>query len=109
MSDTTALPRYDLDLPADSWVTRDKAYNDYTVEDVLREVKVNLLPIRKNNSHRPVPPFFTFLQASVRKMVETIGSLLERLLPKSIHAVTARGFELIVALFVLAASIIFIW
>jgi hypothetical protein len=42
-------------------------------------------------------------------MVETTGSLLERLLPKSIHAVTARGFELKVALFVLAASIIFLW
>jgi hypothetical protein len=33
-------------------------------------------------------------------MVETAGSLLERLLPKSIHAVTAEGFELKVALFV---------
>ncbi|KPL88074.1 transposase, partial [Levilinea saccharolytica] len=58
---------------------------------------------------RPVPPFFTYLQASIRKMVETTGSLLERLLPKSIHAVTARGFELKVALFVLATSINFLW
>jgi len=75
-------------------LTGDKAYNDYTVEDVLREGGVELLLLRKNNSHHPVPPFFTFLQASVRKMVETTGSILERLLPKSIHAVPARGFEL---------------
>jgi hypothetical protein len=109
MSDTAALSRYHLDIPTGSWLNGDKAYNDYTVEDVLREAGVELLPIRKTNSHRPVPPLFTFLQASVRKMVETTGSLLERLLPKSIHAVTARGFELKVALFVLAASINFLW
>ena len=109
MSDTAALSRYNLDIPTDSWLTGDKAYNDYAVEDILHEAGVELLPIRKTNSHRPVPPFFTFLQASVRKMVETTGSLLERLLPKSIHAVTARGFELKVALFVLAASINFLW
>lgn len=108
-SDTAALSRYDLDVPDGSWLTGDKAYNDYAVEDVLREAGLELLPMRKSNSHRSVPPFFTFLQASVRKMVETTGSLIERLLPKSIHAVTARGFELKVALFVLAVSINFLW
>ena len=109
VSDTAALTCFDLNVPNGSWVTGDKAYNHYTVEDVLREAGVELLPIRKTNSLRPVPPFFTYLQASVRKMVETTGSLIERLLPKSIHAVTARGFELKVALFVLAASINFLW
>jgi hypothetical protein len=109
MSDTTALSRYDLDIPVGSWLTGDKAYNDYTVEDILHEANRELLPIRKKNSLRPLPPYFQFLQASVRKMVETTGSLIERLLPKSIHAVTARGFEIKVALFVLACSINFLW
>ncbi len=40
-----------------------------------------------------------------RKMVETAGSLIEQLLPKSIHAVTSQGFELKVALFVIASSL----
>ena len=40
------------------------------------------------------------LQSTVRKIVETTGSLIERLLPKSIHTVIANGFELKVALFV---------
>jgi hypothetical protein len=44
-----------------------------------------------------------------RKVVETTGSLIERFLPKSIYVVTARGFELKVALFVLACSINFLW
>jgi hypothetical protein len=109
MSDTSALSRYDLDVPIGSWLTGDKAYNDYTVEDVLHDTERELLPLRKKNSLRPLPPYFQYLQASVRKMVETTGSLIERLLPKSIHAVTARGFELKVALFVLACSINFLW
>ena len=46
-----------------------------------------------------------YLQAYFRKGVETVGSMIERLLPKSIHATNAAGFELKVALFVLAASI----
>lgn len=109
MSDIHALSLYNLDVPDGSWVTGDKAYNDYTVADVLHEANVELLPLRKDNSLRPVPPWFAYLQASVRKMVETTGSLIERLLPKSIHAVTAKGFELKVALFVLACSINFLW
>jgi len=43
--------------------------------------------------------------SSYRKTVEVIGSLVEQLPPKHIHAVTARGFELKVAPFVLACSI----
>lgn len=57
---------------------------------------------------RPLPPFFAYLQASVRKVVETTSSLLERLKLKSIHAVTARGFELKVAWFVPAVFINFL-
>jgi hypothetical protein len=108
-SDTKALSLYNFDLPEHSWITGDKAYNDYTIEDVMREAGLELLPLRKKNSHRPVPPYMTYLQISVRKIVETTGSLIERLLPKSIHAVTAKGFEIKVALFVLACSINFLW
>jgi DDE family transposase len=108
-SDTRALALYNFDLPAQSWVTGDRAYNDYTIEDVMREAGIELLPLRKKNSLRPVPAYMRYLQFAVRKIVETTGSLIERLLPKSIHAVTARGFELKVALFVLASSINFLW
>lgn len=108
-SDTSALGLYNFDLPEHSWVTGDKAYNDYAIEDGMREAGLELLPLRKKNSHRSVPPYMTYLQACVRKIVETTGSLIERLLPKSIHAVTAKGFELKVALFVLACSINFLW
>ena len=109
LSDTKALGLYNFDLPEHSWVIGDKAYNDYTIEDVMREAGIELLPLRKKNSLRPVPPYMFYLQSGIRKIVETTGSLIERLLPKSIHAVTAKGFELKVALFVLACSISFLW
>lgn len=104
-NDTKALKMYAFDLPEGSQVTGDKAYNDYEFEDLLQELQIELSPLRKKNSKRPLPPWVTYLLSSYRKMVETTGSLIERLLPKHIHAVTARGFELKVALFTLACSI----
>lgn len=71
----------------------------------MKEAGISLHPIRKKNSKRPVPPSVTYLQARGRKIVEATGSLIERLLPQSIHAVTALGFELKVMLFVLAVSV----
>jgi hypothetical protein len=102
--DVEGLEWFDFDLPEQSRIIGDKAYNDYELEDVLAEAALQLLPLRKRNSKRPVPPWMHYLQAHYRKAVETAGSLLERLMPKSIHAVTPQGFELKVVLFVLALS-----
>jgi hypothetical protein len=103
--DSTGLDYFDFDLPPASQIIGDKAYNDYEFEDLLAEADLYLLPLRKQKSKRPVPPWRHYLQAHYRKAVETAGSLLERLLPRSIHAVTAQGFELKVVLFVVALSI----
>lgn len=102
--DVSGLDYFDFDLPPKSQIIGDKAYNDYELEDVLKEADLELLPIRKANSKRPLPPWWRYLQAHWRKAVETAGSLLERLLPKHIHAVTAQGFELKVVLFIIAFS-----
>jgi hypothetical protein len=103
MGDVEGLDLFDL--PAGSQIIGDKAYNDYALEDVLLDADLHLMPMRKSNSKRPFPPWTRYLQAHFRKAVETTGSLLERLLPKSIHTVTAEGFELKLVLFVLALSI----
>jgi hypothetical protein len=104
-SDTSSLKLYNFDLPEGAKLTGDKAYNDYDVEDLINEAGISFIPIRKKNSKRPVPPWVHYLRSSYRKLIETTGSLIEQLLPKHIHAVTAKGFELKVALFVLACSI----
>lgn len=104
--DVDALKYYAYELPDGSIIYADKAYNDYEIEDLLKEVEhIHLIPIRKKNSKRAVSPSISFVQSYYRKRVETAGSLIEQLLPKSIHAVTSQGFELKVALFVIASSL----
>jgi hypothetical protein len=44
-------------------------------------------------------------QHDYRKRIDTVGSLIERMLPNTIHAVTAEGFELKVFLCVLAYNL----
>jgi hypothetical protein len=76
------------------------------MEDVLVEAaEIHLCPIRKKNSKRMLPPYSASVHHYYRTLIETVGSLLERMRPKTIHAVTAAGFELKVFLFVLAYSI----
>ncbi len=61
-----------------------------------------LRPIHKHNYKRPVSPGRHYLHTHLRKAIETAGSLLERLLPKHIHAVITQGIELKVILAVFA-------
>lgn len=104
--DVDALKYYAYELPDGAIIYADKAYNDYEIEDLLQEVDhIQLVPIRKKNSKRALPPSISFVQSYHRKRVETAGSLIAQLLPKSIHAVTSQGFELKVALFVIASSL----
>ena len=104
--DVDALKSYAYALPAGSIIYADKAYNDYEIEDLLKEVEhIQLIPMRKKNSKRALPPYISFVQSYHRKRVETAGSLIAQLLPKSIHAVTSQGFALKVALFVIASSL----
>jgi hypothetical protein len=104
--DVDALKYYAYALPDGSIIYADKAYNDYESEDLLKEVDhIQLLPMRKKNSKRALSPSIAFVQSSHRKRVETAGSLIAQLLPKSIHAVTSQGFELKVVLFVIASSL----
>lgn len=105
VGDVTGLDFFDFDLPQESWIIGDKAYNNYELEDVLATAGLELLPVRKKNSKRAVEPSVRYLQSLYRKAVETAGSMIERLLPKSIHATSQAGFELKVVLFVLASSL----
>jgi hypothetical protein len=104
-ADTGALHWYQFDLPAGATIVGDKAFNVYAIEDDLARVGIHLCPLRKKNSKRAVPPWETYLRERDRKPVETAGSDLMRRFPKSIHAVTAVGFELKIVLFLLAYSV----
>lgn len=104
--DARVLKQFACDLPPNAVVDADKAYNDYEYEALLTEATgILLLPLRKKNSNRAFEPWILFWQERMRKRVETTFSLITQGFPKAIHAVTAKGFELKVVLFVLAFAI----
>jgi hypothetical protein len=55
-ADVRALHRFQFDLPTGSTVYANRAFTHYLVEDVMKEARIELQPIRKKNSKRPVPP-----------------------------------------------------
>lgn len=103
-TDIKAFKRLSLDLPEGSTIYGDKAYTDYEEEDLLAESGIDLKPQRKENSKRQHSGCMNYLIDCKRKMVETAFSGIARLFPKHIHAVTAIGFEIKVALFACVPS-----
>lgn len=104
-NDTGALQWYQFDLPPGSTILGDKAFNVYAIEDALHAADLALGPLRKKNSKRAIPPWETYLRSIARRYIETVGSSITCRFPKTIHAVTAAGFELKLVLFLLAYSI----
>lgn len=108
--DSTIFKQFDLDLPEKSTLYADSGYTDYTYEDLINEASnINFLVARKSNSKRPHKPWVNALISYGRKAIETAFSKINSLLPQSIHAVTAKGFELKVFLFALAHSFNCLW
>ena len=102
-SDIGAFRKIDLDLPINSLLYADKAYNDYKYEDKLvHQKQIYLQPIRKKNSKRKGCLVLEKIRKKKRRMIESAFSCIEKLLPRSIHAVTIAGFKLKTTLFVLA-------
>jgi len=105
-NDMKAFKKIELNLPKNSSIYADKAYVDYAYEDrLIQEKQVHLLPIRKKNSKRRGGGFLAGVRAQKRKMIETAFSCIEKLMPRSIHAVTKAGFELKTMLFLLAYAV----
>src|SRR5512147_1923970 len=108
-ADVRTLEALAWSLPDGSTVYADAAFTHYETEEWLWETQqITLLPMRKAHSTRPVPAWAAYLQARGRKIIETAGSQISRLMPRHIHAITAQGFELKVMLFVLAYSVSFV-
>jgi len=92
-----------LGLPAGSVLYTDAGYTDYVAEDLFNEASGSQQQTaRRQNSKRPHHPAQSFLLQYFRKGIETCFSQLTARFPKQIHAVTAAGFALKIALFIFA-------
>lgn len=100
--DLTALKIMDLPLKQGSILYGDKAYTDYAFEEELFEKKeIRLIAQRKRNSKKPHPKDIESRRSKVRKRIETTISSIVRMMPRWVQAVTERGFELKLTLFLL--------
>jgi hypothetical protein len=107
VADVTGLHCLPLDLAAGATLLADAGYTDYDWEDaLLADAGVRLVSLRRGNSKRPLPAWVRFICQRSRRQIETVFSRIASLLARSIHAVTAHGFELKVFLTVLAYAII---
>ena len=77
--------------------------NQRKIEDYMFETEGVYLKIaRKSNSKRPDEPWSKFLKEVNRKRIETTFSEIKRLFPRTIHAVTFKGFLLKIVMFIVA-------
>ncbi|MGI4865164.1 MAG: transposase [Janthinobacterium lividum] len=92
-----------LALPAGSVLYPDAGYTDYVAEDLFKEARGSQQqPARRKDSKRPHHPAQRFLLPYFRKRLDPTGSQLTARFAKQIHAVTAQGFALKIALFLFA-------
>lgn len=95
-----------LDLPVGSVLYTDAGYTDYVAEDLFNEASGSeQRTARRKDSKRPHHPAQSFLIQYFRKGIETCFSQLTARFPKQIHAVTAQGFALKIALFIFAHTL----
>lgn len=105
-SEQTGQRGLPLDLPAGSVLYTDAGYTDYVAEDLFNEASGSQQQTaRRKNSKRPHHPAQVFLLQYFRKGIETCFSQLTARFPKQIHAVTAAGFALKIALFIFAHTL----
>jgi hypothetical protein len=104
-NDMRVFKRFDLDIPPGGTIYADRAYNSYFDEDFLNENGISLIAEKKANAKRQLDGCLKYLQNYWRKRIETTFSRITAFFPRKIHAVTSRGFELKIFLFVIAYSL----
>lgn len=90
-----ALNALPLNLPPGSEVYTDAAYtDDHAEDDLLHSSEIELKVMRKKNSKRKDQPWNQYIKQCTRHYIETVFSSITCVFPKSIHAVTYKGFLL---------------
>jgi hypothetical protein len=102
--DQIAFSLLNFDLPEGSKIFADKAYNNYLLEEIIKDAtNTDFLPIRKSNSKKEDnQPFINYYRQTKRKIIESIISKLQGLFPKKIHATNIEGFLFKILGFILA-------
>jgi len=93
-----------LNLPEGSQIIGDKAYNSRFYEELLKQEGIELRPIRRRNMAKE--GLLEDLSKRVkRKVVETVLSVLEKVMGIRIHAVTVCGFIMKIVLAIISYNL----
>jgi hypothetical protein len=96
----------EIDLPEQSILYGDRAYNSQILEDALLEAaNIRFIPQRKQKAKKQHPGYLQFIQKSRRKIVETVFSQIARCMPRFFRVRSAVGLHLRVALILLAYTV----
>ena len=105
-TDIRAFKRLNFDLPSNSRIYADKAYNNYHFEDLLEEIeKIKLIPKRKKNARRSNIPTDNYLLSIHRNKVETAFSAIMNMMPRTIRAVSTKGFFMKIFFFIFGYTV----
>lgn len=105
-ADAKALGKMIAKLPPEASLYGHSAYTDYALEDVVLERKSILLKIqRKSNAKRTDTLEQKNEKIKMRKRIETAISDIKKMFPRTIHAVTLKGFLIKLTLFVFAIQL----
>ena len=95
LHDLEGLKRLPLDLPRGATLYGDKAYKDQHEEWLLQDAaRIRCVPLTRSNAKKPLPACLVYLNQLTKQQAETAFSLLDRQMPKHIHAVSQKGFLL---------------
>lgn len=95
-------------IPNNSIIIGDKAYISAEFEAKLAKEGLHLITDRKVNSRRGQSLIYHRYGRKIRKRIETTFSKISSWLPRSIHAVTDKGFVLKLMLLIAAFSMTFL-
>jgi hypothetical protein len=102
-NDMKIFSKFTLNIRPYSSIYADKGYNSSKIEaQLFQEKHILLIPQRKVNAKIQNSPCIEASRSYFRKRIETTFSLINQLFPKKIHAITERGFELKISLFIIA-------
>lgn len=104
LHDLTPIYELSVELPPDSALYGDKAYNDAIAEAILLADGVRLIPIRRTNMHQQHDWADEYDLRLYRKGVETVNSQLESMGINRLRARTNNGFFIKVQ-----ASLLALW
>ena len=104
--DMASFKSFNLDIPPGSIIYADKAYTNYAYEDFIQEAAgIKMLTERNRNLRRQLTHELRFMHSKIRKKIEIAFSQITRLFPRSIHAVTSKGFQMKIMNFILAYTV----